>query len=1295
AAATTTSNTTTSSADGGSAEEGTGAGSEASSTTGPIFFVDGGSLHLENLAVRDGSTSNSSDGNVTQIVVSGGGVHAVDANVTVTGCEFEDNFAELWGGGIFANRSSLVVRGSAGLFFFPVPDPRNPCRSGLCPLQVEYTNVLIDGCLFDDGYAAKKGGGMHQGVGQITVTDSLFLNNTAGSGNVEDEDEIGEGGALSLTVCTESFDGLSACGANDTVFAENGGGAVVIGSGKAPSHVELHRCTVLDSTTGWKEIEDDPQGEGGAFSVAQTTTLVLADCLLANNFAGKKGGVITVSSGDDWEESPGGVVILRNSSFTDNRAHLDNAGVVNLGEFSSLTVEGDGNVFARNECGQSGAVIGATVDTSVVVEGGLFLDNVAEEGGGVIWIKGELTISGGNFSNNEASDGGGVILASEYGDVTITGGVFLKNEAVDGGVVNVGESAALVVEGGVFSENLAGNGGGVFAAEEGGHIDITGGDFTENSADFGGFLYKEGAGNASCSGTSVVSNHSGVDGGAIYAVEGASLEWGCDLSNNMALAGPAIYARDGADVVLRGVQICDNFVARGSAVFIVSSNLTTFEVVFNDTTGSDDLSAVQADEESTFKAEATVFVGFAGEAVVYSEGPLYLDECDFSGSSASVLVWADGSTATVVRNTVLGDTNYFDLASTASGANQVPTAESLMNIDLTCDSGMPLYPAPPCSPGSVCIDGDLGVYCECYVRESTLEETCVSGDPGLLSLTAISTPGDTFYPDMLLGDLLLSLDADAAAGGDVSGVSTPSGASSSGGSSMGGTAVGTEGGVVWNVSALPVMLSSSVAAAEDLMTWTVFPSTGLLLPGHNVTLRVVTLPVEGFDGEATVTFEADGMAPPTTGDSDDDVAVSRRARMRPTFDRRPPTNQGPAHVYCFVSTHSVVVLAWSPPAGVSAPGRRCVFHSLSSSPVGLDCALPGATTRTLPLRAGYWRASLDSMVIRDHQKLSYDACQGGSTVASEQEYCNDGYEGPQCAVCAAGYGRGVADACHLCTASFKGGMYFVVAVIALLMLVVAALLAVYLMENGTVAVSTTMTNTRQSVRMLQRRGSGLLRSDIGASGTSSDRGKLKNRRFVASWGLRRSASVGAPRSGDAHLGSQTSHPRALRSIRGSVAVVDGADVKHRPSCPASPSFNPMTPYPLFRSPWLFLFCCRMACLLAVGLGRLQSQPESRKNADPFSSSSVEIRPLMALVYPAPYTDSTPSSRVTCALLALSLPIFPPLLRSDRRFAEITKVPFPPVYEKFLSIIGIFSFDLGWMISAACLTAGIDFYDKLL
>ena len=41
------------------------------------------------------------------------------------------------------------------------------------------------------------------------------------------------------------------------------------------------------------------------------------------------------------------------------------------------------------------------------------------------------------------------------------------------------------------------------------------------------------------------------------------------------------------------------------------------------------------------------------------------------------------------------------------------------------------------------------------------------------------------------------------------------------------------------------------------------------------------------------------------------------------------------------------------------------------------------------------------------------------------------------------------------------------------------------------------------------------------------------------------------------------------------------------------------------------------------------------------------------------------------------------------------MPFPPLFEKFLGIIGVFSFDLGWFISAACLSPGVNFYDKLL
>ena len=76
---------------------------------GPVFFVDGGELHLEDVAVRNGNATTNS--NVNTIVL-GGGVYAFDSNISVLSCVFEDNFAELNGGGIHTNRSNVMVRDS-------------------------------------------------------------------------------------------------------------------------------------------------------------------------------------------------------------------------------------------------------------------------------------------------------------------------------------------------------------------------------------------------------------------------------------------------------------------------------------------------------------------------------------------------------------------------------------------------------------------------------------------------------------------------------------------------------------------------------------------------------------------------------------------------------------------------------------------------------------------------------------------------------------------------------------------------------------------------------------------------------------------------------------------------------------------------------------------------------------------------------------------------------------------------------------------------------------------------------
>lgn len=69
------------------------------------------------------------------------------------------------------------------------------------------------------------------------------------------------------------------------------GGAVVIWSKSSPYEMEFHRCSAVNNTAG-EGFEDDPQGQGGVFVAGPGTTIVLADCLFENNYAGDRVRVI-------------------------------------------------------------------------------------------------------------------------------------------------------------------------------------------------------------------------------------------------------------------------------------------------------------------------------------------------------------------------------------------------------------------------------------------------------------------------------------------------------------------------------------------------------------------------------------------------------------------------------------------------------------------------------------------------------------------------------------------------------------------------------------------------------------------------------------------------------------------------------------------------------------------------------------------------------------------------------------------------------------------------------------------
>eukprot|EP00904_Undaria_pinnatifida_P010819 jgi/Undpi1/6868/HiC_scaffold_21.g09344.m1 len=1318
---------------------------------GPIFYVNNGNLIVKDLIVRGGFASD------IETSRSGGGIYSVNSNVTIAGCDFSDNFAENMGGGIFAVDSTLHV--SDTMFRYcragQVSTFENETEEGAGGgIYAESSQVRVDGCLFEGGYATNEGAGISLKKGHMSVLDSVFYNNHAGGGNEKDEDPTGQGADLALSGCDRSFDGLPACDVNDTIFVNssvaNKGGSVVISKESESSNVvKFHGCTVDNSSSGLL-LDDDGQGDGGAFSVGSGVTLLLSNCTLKNNFSGDKGGVFHTSSGGHWTHDPGATIIVQESYFHSNTAGVDSGGVGYLGEFGTLTVEGDGNMFERNTCSGHGGVFASTSYTSITVEGGTFQGNGDGQSGGVIWSKGNVVIEGGAFFDNATpGQDAGVLCVSNEGNFIVKGGIFENNTSEEGGVAVVNEDGSLHILGGLFSGNRADAQGGAFSINDGGDIQIKGGTFTNHIADFGGFLFAESGSHASCTGVSILNNHA-VEGGAIYATNGVTLDWACHIEQSFALAGPAIYARDQTTVELKGVSLFNNTVVRGSVVFVVSSVLMTDQVDILDNSGLQDLSAVYVDKASSYMAVDTSFTGFNGEAcfnVVFSEGELYLDDCDFSGSTSPVLVYTGPNSTAVIRNTALGNNNYVEFSKAGSDAGNLPNASSLTNANYKCGSGIfegngssTTFQDYPCSKESACFDGDLGVYCLCYTPQLPKStERCMSGDASTLNLEQGVYPERTYFPDLLEGDLFLSYEPTAS-----SSLSSGSGGGSD--VSQNKQAVGG-GGVLWSVEA--------TGYDKNMMTWTIFPSTGLIFPGGSITLKVVTLPGTQFEGHANVTFTAiDVVANSSTtstiellsgrhGIDDDDsnpgssvshqeVAggplSSTHGGIVPVLQETSSdgaSNKASFHVEFY---HCRAGSFWKPTVSsvVSSdedPGAcyACSENTLNGETEGVDCSQDGETLQALTVKEGYWRAKLNLSTVREC--FNEGACKGGSSVTDAQGYCSDGYEGVVCSVCAAGYGRGAANQCHECTEDFKGGMFFVLSLAVLLAIGVVALLSAYLV-GGRHAVTSTMAITKNQVLTLQRRSVHLLsradqrgvadftgqhdpriyrpgfsssvkvhpwrreakdasfRGSSSGSNSTSGTGTNNNGRIIT--GLR------DVRDGDVlpakyfvpqgralariGLNSRGGLPRALtRQNHANVnedvtGVAPPAGTVTRADSPG-PTITPAFGGPVETS----------GIIGAAKIGKKKPVGNLHDNEKDQEEHSAAAK-IGALL------SGLPLSKLKLAVVVWQI---------SSAFADVTNVGFPPVYEKFLSIIGMFSLDLGWLLSATCVASGVGFYEKLL
>ena len=297
------------------------------------------------------------------------------------------------------------------------------------------TGVLtIENSTFKNNHANADGGAI-AAFKSLTITDSLFKNNTALYSKDEEGDLVaassGEnpigGGALALGAVSDT----AIASISGTTFKENksglNGGAI--------------------GTRLAKTIGDDWTLDGG--KNANSAKLDIA-ATFENNYAKRSGGAIyNTFYADNALDKGEGVTIA--GVFDDNEAGYHGGAIYN-----------DGDLDKNN----NGAVM--------TINGATFTDNEAGDSGGAIYNTGVLKINGGVFEDNEAGYFAGAIYNSgstdkkdllmkdteqrqTAGDLTIKDAQFVGNIAsVAGGAIYNEAGATVVLSGNnLFSGNVA------------------------------------------------------------------------------------------------------------------------------------------------------------------------------------------------------------------------------------------------------------------------------------------------------------------------------------------------------------------------------------------------------------------------------------------------------------------------------------------------------------------------------------------------------------------------------------------------------------------------------------------------------------------------------------------------------------------------------------------------------------------------------------------------------------------------------------------------------------------------
>ena len=475
--------------------------------------------------------------------VDGGAIDSQQkVHLQITNCVFEENISEQLGGAINNEENSVLCVQETHFV------GNRALQGGSIGVGIG-SHLHMKRCTFKDDYAQDLGGSIVAGIDAVLEIDmSHFLNDTAFCGgailvtsnstlNVQETIFVGNK-ALSdsgaIFVQSQTHLQITHCVFEENI-AERLGGAIVGGN----------NVTVVVADTNFKS---NSAWQGGAIDVNMQAYLQATNCTFKYNYAEKLGGAFF--GGLDLFCEINGSYFLKNSA--------SQGGAINVQQDASVFITN--SELEHNFAGDvGGAILAAFNATLILQEVSFTLNSASDEAGALFLLVSECDVVWCIFHNNTAKTAGGAVFMQSQSSLKIDNTDFTNNNSSSGGAIEIDENSTLEVNMCRYWKNVAKQSGGAIQLKGYSTVVIENCHFLSNHATSGGAVNLNSPKHVSLQGTLLLRNVASNRGGAVAISDGSFI-----IINNITCIGNqsprgGCLQIEGVTLTLNNSEISDNF----------------------------------------------------------------------------------------------------------------------------------------------------------------------------------------------------------------------------------------------------------------------------------------------------------------------------------------------------------------------------------------------------------------------------------------------------------------------------------------------------------------------------------------------------------------------------------------------------------------------------------------------------------------------------------------------------------------------------------------------------------------